>query len=429
MTPTTARSRKAPANRPKAAECPLADVLADRLRVAKRELAMRWLERIADRVSLDANQIFPTNELLDHVPLLIEGIADYLESPVNEVSIDIPVVAKARELGALRHSQGFDAYQILKEYEILGGILFAHLAEAADGIAEPCAKSELLYCGQRLFRAVTLIQQTTTVHFLQLSDERISEREDRLRAFNRAVSHEIKNRIGTILGASVSLLEMPDIEPAQHKRFITIIARNARDMRHTVENLIALSRMEKEARQHRNVLLQQAAQEAVRQVREAADGANVTIALGSLPGVEVNAAAVELCLTNYLSNAIKYALPGQDDRHVEVTGEVTSDPTGSSEIVIRVADNGAGVPEGHRENLFQRFFRAHEATITGAEGTGLGLNIVRETIESLGGRAWAEFPHVGSIFAFSLPYRRGSDDAGDADGAKPSDTGAAVTAE
>lgn len=76
--------------------------------------------------------------------------------------------------------------------------------------------------------------------------------------------------------------------------------------------------------------------------------------------------------------------------------------------VTTVRDNGVGVPQEQREQLFQLFFRAHGATVTGAEGTGLGLNIVRETAESLGGRAWAEFPEDATIFAFSLPYRRGT---------------------
>ncbi|MEA2761039.1 MAG: hypothetical protein QOD47_323, partial [Gemmatimonadaceae bacterium] len=46
----------------------------------------------------------------------------------------------------------------------------------------------------------------------------------------------------------------------------------------------------------------------------------------------------------------------------------------------------------------------------GADGSGLGLSIVRETVESIGGRAWAEFPEgAGSVFAFSLPSRRQND--------------------
>ena len=43
------------------------------------------------------------------------------------------------------------------------------------------------------------------------------------------------------------------------------------------------------------------------------------------------------------------------------------------------------------------------------EGTGLGLSIIRDTVGGLGGRAWAEFPATGSVFAFSLPSRRESD--------------------
>ena len=395
-------------------ECPLADVLAERLRESRRELAARWLDRISARVSLDENKIFPSNELLDHVPLLIQGVADYLQDPVNEVSADMPVVAKAMELGALRHTQGFDVYEILKEYEILGGILFAFLAEAADGIPQPCAKSELLHCGQRLFKAVTLIQQTTTTHFLRLGDTRIAEREDRLRAFNQTVSHEIKNRIGAILGAGGALLEMPDLPPEQQKQFLEIVVKNARTMRHSIENLIALSTTERDSRQHRHIQLPEAAREAVREVRESAKEAGLDIRVGDLPNMEINAAAVELCLANYLSNAIKYSDPAKPDRFAEITGTVETGRKGERELVIRVRDNGHGVPSEMRDRLFQRFFRANEGS--DVEGTGLGLSIVADTVESLGGRAWAEFPDEETVFAFSLPFRRSDTDRVSTDG-------------
>lgn len=385
--------------------CPLAKILAARLRDDRRALTARWLERIAARVALDPGKLFPTDDLLDHVPLLIDGIAEYLENPAKEVRADMPVVAKAMELGELRHTQGFDVYQILKEYEILGGILFTHLADAADSIPDPCAKSELLYCGQRLFKAVTLIQQATTMHYLRLSDQKVADREERLRAFNRSVSHEIKNRIGTILGASVTLLEMPDIDAEQRLVFVSMIAKNARSMQHTVENLVELSRTEKDARQHRNVLLPQAAQEAARQIRELSASASVEIRLADLPAIEVNAAAVELCLTNYLSNSIKYA-DSSKASFAEISAAIETGERGVSEIVIRVRDNGVGVPPEKRKHLFQRFYRALDAATTHTDGTGLGLSIVAETAQSLGGRAWAEFPPNETIFAFSMPCRR-----------------------
>jgi signal transduction histidine kinase len=396
-------------------ECPLAGALAGRLRDARHDLTLHWLERIVERVSIDRHRVFPSRDLLDHVPLLIDGIADYMEDPAAEVSVDMPVVGKAMELGALRHAQGFDAYEILKEYEILGGILFNYVANAADEMPEPCAKSELLVCGHRLFRAVSIIQQTTTMHFLRLADEAVAEREDRLRAFNRAVSHEIKNRIGTVLGASETLRELAEPPREQRDKLLGIISRNARMMGGTVENLLAMSRTEKDARQHRHVRLPEAVKEASRQVREAAQAAGVDVRVApDLPDVEVNAGVVELCLTNYLANAIKYADPRKSTCFAEITATVEGSHGPDREIVLRVRDNGLGVPPEKRGQLFQRFFRAHE-TVTGAEGTGLGLSIVRETAESLGGRAWAEFPEDqagegGSVFAFSLPYRRAQDE-------------------
>lgn len=390
-------------------DCPLAAALACSLRAAKEELTRKWLDRIAERVALDPNRIFPTDELLDHVPLLIVGIASYLENPASEISADMPVVGKAMELGALRHSQGFDVYEILKEHEILGGILFTYLAAEVDTMAEPCAKSELLVCGQRLFRAVTIIQETTTTHFLRLAAEEVKEREERIRTFNRAVSHEIKNRIGTILGAGDMLHELPDMSVEDRAKFVDIVRRNARQMQSAVTNILAVGRSGNDIRQQHRISLRAAAQEAMRQVRENAQGAGVVLRIAEdLPETEVSAAGVELCLANYLSNSIKYANPQSTDRWAEVSASKERGPNGVSELVIRVSDNGLGVPADKREHLFERFFRAHE-TITEVEGTGLGLSIVKDTAQSLGGRAWAEHPEVGSVFAFSLPDRRTRD--------------------
>jgi signal transduction histidine kinase len=387
--------------------CPLAATLAGRLRDARAELTARWLERIASRVALDPNRVFPTDDLLDHVPLLIGGIADYLEDPAEEIAADMPVVAKAMELGELRHAQGFDVYEILKEYELLGGVLFSHLTQIVDEIDEPCTRSELLQCTHRLFRAVTLIQQSTTTQYLRKYEAQIREREDRLRGFNRMVSHELKNRVGAILGAS-ALLREPWVSDGERDRFVAMVSDNAARMNAVLQDLVALSRLDQSRRHHRNVLLPQAAQEAVRQLREQARSRGVQVRLADdLPASEVNAAAVELCLTNYISNAIKYSDPGKDDRWVLVGAEVRARAVGSAELVVWVRDNGIGVPLPEREQLFDRFFRTQAATITGVEGTGLGLSIVRDTVEELGGKAWAEFDEEpGAAFYFSLPSRR-----------------------
>jgi signal transduction histidine kinase len=389
--------------------CQLASALADHMRGAREELARRWLERIAARVDLDPNLVFPTEELLDHVPLLMDRIADYMEDPAEEITADAPVIGKALELGELRHSQGFDAHQILKEYELLGGVLFAFLVRSVDEIEQPCTRSELLACSHRLFRAVAVIQQYSTQQYLRLAAEQVREREERLRSFNRMVTHELKNRIGSILGAG-QLLQDPDIsaDPARRARFALMVTQNADAMQEVLQNLLELTRMDTDARRQRNVPLPRAASEVCRQLREMAQSAGVRVHIEDLPEVEVNAGAVELCLVNYMSNAIKYSDPSRDERWVRVSGSTEMRDDGC-ELVVVVEDNGLGVPEEAREQLFTRFFRAH-GTVTGVEGTGLGLSIVRDTVEGLGGRAWAEFDQPeGSRFLLSLPCRRGAD--------------------
>ncbi|MDQ6690995.1 MAG: ATP-binding protein [Gemmatimonadota bacterium] len=393
--------------------CTLAKVLADRMRESREDLTHRWLERISARVSLDPNRIFPTDALLDHVPLLILGIADYIENPGKVILSDVPVVAKAMELGELRFAQGFDEYELLKEYEIFGGILFSFLSRIADGIEEPCSRGELLACAHRLFLAVALIQQATLTHYLSLVKERLSEREQRLRAFNRALSHELRNLIGAVAGAA-EILELEGTSEEQRRTMVSMIVRNTETMKVSLENLVELSRMGEDVRRSRHVALPQAAAEVARQLREAARGRGVEIRIApDLPAVDVSAAAFELCLSNLIANAIKYSDPAKEKRWVEIRAKATSASGGKgAETIVEVRDNGLGVPEMMRPRLFERFFRAHEETQREIEGTGLGLSIVKETASSMGGRAWAEFRDDGTAFFFTMPSRRHDDEVG-----------------
>jgi signal transduction histidine kinase len=387
------------------ADCPFAATLAGRMRRERDPLVARWLERIAARVTLDRNLIFPSDDLLDHVPLLVMGIADYVENPSDEISADVPVVAKAMELGALRHQQQFDMHQVLREYEILGGILHTFVEEIADAIDEPCTRRELVACTHRLFRAVSLIQQATANEYMRLEKERVSAREQRLRGFNRALSHEIRNRIGAVQNAVEMFGEQFVLEDEAHRaRFSAIARENTRDIVHMIDNLVELSRTDFDARRHRHVLLADTAAEVKRQLRDFAAERDVAVTVGEMPRIEVPAALIELALSNYISNAIKYHDPDAAHRWVEVRGWVDG-----REVIVEVSDNGVGVPEEKRASLFQRFFRASDMEHA-VGGTGLGLSIVQEAIEGLGGRAWACFEDDGvTRFLLAVPSRRAAD--------------------
>ena len=389
----------------------LAASLADGLRSAKQELVTQWLDRISARVAISTKRVFPTHELLNHVPLLVEGVAGYLKRPERDINSKAPVVAKAMELGALRHAQGFDAYEILKEYEMLGEIIFDFLATSAEQIRADVPRRDFLACWQRTSQAIELIRQATMSHFLRLSAAQINERETRLRRFNRTVAHELKNNVNAISGASTALSEAW-FDVSQRKELEGVIAKNADSLIRVLANLESLSRSQADSRQGRNVLLPDVANEAVQELKEAAKAKGVHVRIADdLPSIEVDAATVELCLMNYVSNGIKYSDSAKGERWVAIEATVQGPDTEKDrEVIIRVSDNGIGVPADSREQLFKEFYRAHPDTVTGADGSGLGLSIVRETVESIGGRAWAEFPDdTGSVFVFALPARRKDD--------------------
>ncbi|UZR94811.1 sensor histidine kinase [Chondrinema litorale] len=104
---------------------------------------------------------------------------------------------------------------------------------------------------------------------------------------------------------------------------------------------------------------------------------------------------VSIILNNLLSNAIKYSNPYQENPFIKV--EVTC----SQEICeVKVSDNGLGIPELHIENIFNMFYRAHPDK----KGSGLGLFIVKETIEKLKGKITVDSVEgSGTCFTLRLP--------------------------
>ncbi|GAA4296151.1 sensor histidine kinase [Aestuariibaculum suncheonense] len=103
---------------------------------------------------------------------------------------------------------------------------------------------------------------------------------------------------------------------------------------------------------------------------------------------------IQLILSNLLYNAIKYSPKGTSiDLYVHQDGSNTH---------IKVKDNGIGIPEKDQKHIFERYFRAENVLNT--QGTGIGLNIVKNHIENLGGSICFETQeHVGSTFSITFP--------------------------
>ena len=101
-------------------------------------------------------------------------------------------------------------------------------------------------------------------------------------------------------------------------------------------------------------------------------------------------------LVNLLSNAIKYT---PDEGQILVSAGAGANDS----VQITVADTGCGIPETAVPHLFDRFYRV-PGSAAEAEGTGLGLNIVKTIIEKHNGRIWVESQlEKGTAFSFTLP--------------------------
>jgi two-component system sensor histidine kinase KdpD len=115
--------------------------------------------------------------------------------------------------------------------------------------------------------------------------------------------------------------------------------------------------------------------------------------VGEAPLVNVDAAQMQRLLANLIENAIKYSPP---DATVLVRITATR-----KEAVVRVVDQGPGIPEGELERVFEPFYRHSSDQQAGA---GLGLAIAGGFAAANGGRVWAESrPGQGTTLALALP--------------------------
>lgn len=388
-----------------------ATVLSQRVHAGRLELAGRWLERLKALLTVQPNEVFPSDQLLDHIPVLIAEIAAYLRAHADEeIAANAAVIDKARELGALRHAQKASVHQLLREYEILGEILEAFLVDETTALGLQPSSSEVFDVLRRLTRSIATLMRTTVDTFISEYMATIQEQNDRINAFHRAASHELRSPIGTILFAA-GILAKDHARLSQDEgrlvKLATSVRTSAERLLWLVENLQRIARLTEplDGPSRQLVEVEAIASEVARQLEEMATGHGVTIRIAAgLPAIVVDSARLELVLLNLVSNAIKYSDRGREQSFVEIAPGPPQIHPSLCTIVVR--DNGLGIAEADQSAVFERFFRAHAHMDEqlGVSGTGLGLAIVADCTEALGGSIRFEStPGEGTTFFITLP--------------------------
>ncbi len=218
-----------------------------------------------------------------------------------------------------------------------------------------------------------------------------------IESFASDVSHELKNPLASIRTATEMLGEVED--PADRRRFLEVAWREVARMEHLLSSVREISRID--ARLEAEPVVPVDLQELLPAVLDSFRlRTGVSIALRS-PAEPVHTAAtperLEQVFENLVDNAVGFSPPG---------GEVMVElrPEGDS-TVVTVNDQGPGIPEEHREKIFDRFFTWRPAEPHARDGhTGLGLAIVKAIVEGYGGSVSVRNrPEGGARFEVRLP--------------------------
>jgi two-component system NtrC family sensor kinase len=222
---------------------------------------------------------------------------------------------------------------------------------------------------------------------------------DRIKSeFVTTVSHDLRSPLTAILGY-VELIERAGPVTEQQKEFVRRVRLSVEQITSLVSDLLDLGRIESglDASKEKTPVAV-LARYAVEGLRSVAEVRRITVESrlpDDLPMVTGDPYRLRQMIGNLLENAIKYSPAGG---RVEISAEGEGD-----QIILRVSDNGPGIPPADQPYLFDKFFRASN-TPEEVTGTGLGLSIVKSIVDNHHGRIWVDSKvGEGSTFTVVLP--------------------------
>ncbi len=214
-----------------------------------------------------------------------------------------------------------------------------------------------------------------------------------------SVSHDLRTPLASITGAASILLDDEAVlAPAARRDLAATISEESERLNRLLSNLLEMTRLEAGAvHVHKEWQpLEEVIGAALNRLDARLRNRTLMVQLPpDLPLVPLDGVLIELVLINLLENALKYTPPA-------TPLEICAKHDGS-DIVVTLADHGAGLPPHAIERIFDKFYRARPKETP--NGSGLGLAIARGMIEAHGGRIWAENRRdgTGAIFSFTLP--------------------------
>jgi signal transduction histidine kinase len=222
--------------------------------------------------------------------------------------------------------------------------------------------------------------------------------------FIDSVTHELKSPIAS-MKLYLQTLARRKVSAEEQASFHAFMLEDVERLNHLINQVLDAARIEArpDPGEDEEVALGDLLTGCAGDARLRHDAPEDSLALDLVPvSVRARPASLEVLFRNLLDNAFKYA---GDPPRVTVTLEI--EPRGFA--VVRVGDNGHGIPRRLRRKVFGRFVRLGSELEREATGTGLGLHIARTIVRRLGGRIRVIDPtgEGGAVFEIRLPARKG----------------------
>jgi signal transduction histidine kinase len=260
---------------------------------------------------------------------------------------------------------------------------------------------------------VCLLVVTLGVFFYQLNRDKASRREqavDRSKSeFLTLTSHQLRTPISAIgwFGEMLLTGDAGKLNKEQREHIQHIYESNQR-LASIVDAMLTVSGLELKQLEvrpeaidlpelSRTILAEQVG-------RQPEKDLHITEAYGELPKLRLDRRLTKIILHNVFSNAVKYTPKGGS---ISIAIDRSSDKlhaNSKGSVIITVTDTGYGISQSQQKSVFSKLFRAENIKVKDTDGTGLGLYIVKEVLDSVGGRIWfVSIEGKGSTFYVQLP--------------------------
>ncbi len=218
----------------------------------------------------------------------------------------------------------------------------------------------------------------------------------KLQQFAFATGHDLKESLRNITSfTQLAAIEMAENIPSAQGHLQEATASSKR-MRKMLDDLLHFSNIGGSDTSVANMPVQEVVSSVKQQLKAEIEEAHGDVHITTAAIVKANRSEMEQIFFNLIHNALRYRAA---DTPARIT--IKMEKAADGQPVFMVADNGIGIPEQERENIFKPFHRLHNRS---QSGSGLGLSICRDIVQAYNGRIWHEpAPNGGSIFCFTIP--------------------------